>query len=158
MTSYAAVHKTLRKLKLPAKYSACDWCGLSASDWSYQYNDPEALDSEHGPYSLNSTSYAPMCRPHHLALDRTHRTYGPERFPYEVARLKEAAYAAVSDERRAAEAGPREASRAIALRHIEAQEAARKPRPTKAETAALKSTLALISRGYRLNALARGEG
>ncbi|MFJ4815124.1 hypothetical protein [Streptomyces sp. NPDC088801] len=155
MTTYAATHKRLNQLKLPAKYSACDWCGLTASDWAYQWNDANALDSEHGPYSLSTTSYAPMCRRCHNTMDHTHRTYGPERFPYEVTRLKESAYGAVSDDRRALDARDREVSRKAALRHVEAQEATRKPRRTKAESAAVQSALALMSRGYRHNSLER---
>jgi hypothetical protein len=155
MTTYVAMHRLLDDLRLPAKYSACDWCGLTASDWAYQWNDPEALDSERGPYSLNTTSYAAMCRRCHNALDGAHRTYGPERFPYEVARLKEAAYSAVSDERRAAEARAREASRKAAERHADARESVRKPRRRKAESEAAQSALMLMSRGYRINALER---
>ncbi|MDX2804859.1 hypothetical protein [Streptomyces scabiei] len=158
MTGYKAMHKLLNDLRLPARYSACDWCGLSANDWAYQWDDAEELDSEFGPYSLNSTSYRAMCRRCHLGFDDAHRSYGAERFPFEVARLKEAAYASVSDERREAERKPREASRLVAIRYMDAQEATRKPRPTKAEAAAIDATLALMTRGYRLNALERGEG
>ncbi|MEW2454384.1 hypothetical protein [Streptomyces albus] len=157
MTGYKAMHKILNSLRLPARYSACDWCGLSAQDWSYQWDDTEALDSEHGPYSQNTASYRAMCRRCHLRFDEAHRSYGAERFPFEVARLKEAAYAAVSDERREAERVPREASRSIALRQLEAQEAIRKPRRTKAEAAAVNASLALMARGFRRNAIERGE-
>ncbi|MGV2916368.1 hypothetical protein [Streptomyces alfalfae] len=158
MTGYKAMHKILNGLRLPARYSACDWCGLSANDWAYQWDDAEELDSESGPYSLNSTSYRAMCRRCHLRFDDAHRSYSAERFPFEVARLKEAAYASVSDERREADTRAREASRGVALRYTEAQEATRKPRRTKAEAAAIDATLALMARGYRLNALERGEG
>jgi hypothetical protein len=151
------MHKLLKQLKLPAKYSACDWCGLTASDWAYQWDDPNALDSERGPYSENTTSYAPMCRRCHNAFDDAHRSYSPERFPFEVARLREAAYGAVSYERRAADARTRERSREVALRHIEAQEATRKSRRTKAESAAAQSAMALMARGYRHNSLERGD-
>ncbi|MEU3995574.1 hypothetical protein AB0E76_07075 [Streptomyces fungicidicus] len=158
MTGYKAMHKLLNDLRLPARYSACDWCGLSANDWAYQWNDAEELDSEFGPYSLNSTSYRAMCRRCHLRFDDAHRSYSAERFPFEVARLKEAAYASVSDERREADTRAREASREVALRHTEAQEATRKARRTKAEAAAADSVLALMTRAYRHNALERGEG
>ncbi|MCX4831192.1 hypothetical protein OG746_20870 [Streptomyces sp. NBC_01016] len=158
MTGYKAMHKTLNSLRLPARYSACHWCGLSANDWAYQWDDAEELDSEHGPYSQNTTSYRAMCRRCHLRFDDAHRSYGAERFPFEVARLKEAAYAAVSDERRAADTRAREANREVALRHIEAQEATRKPRRTKASATAIDDALALMARGFRHNALERGEG
>ncbi|MBO1333788.1 hypothetical protein [Streptomyces sp. VRA16 Mangrove soil] len=156
MTSYSAMHKLLTQLKLPAKYSACAWCGLTASDWAYQWDDPHALDSDHGPYSQNTTSYAPMCRRCHNAFDDAHRSYSAERFPYEVARLKEAAYASVSDERRAAETRGREASRKAALRHLEAREALM-PERRKFLSEPQKTALALMSRGYRHNALERAE-
>ncbi|MFZ3597613.1 hypothetical protein [Streptomyces sp. BH104] len=158
MTGYKAMHKLLNDLRLPARYSACDWCGLSANDWAYQWDDAEELDSEFGPYSLNSTSYRPMCRTCHLRFDDAHRSYGAERFTFEVARLKEAAYGSVSDERREAERKPREASRMVAIRHADAQEATKRPRRTKAEIAAAESVLALMRRAYRHNALERGEG
>ncbi|THA90179.1 hypothetical protein E6R61_20985 [Streptomyces sp. LRa12] len=156
MTTYAAVHKLLNQLKLPAKYSACAWCGLTASDWAYQWDDPNALDSEHGQYSENSTSYAPMCRRCHNRFDDAHRSYSAERFPYEVARLKEAAYGSVSDERRATDARAREVSRKAALRHMEAREAGRSRR-RKSESTAEKAANALMSRGYRLNSIERGD-
>jgi hypothetical protein len=148
------MHKLLNQLKLPAKYSACAWCGLSASDWAYQHDDPDALDSEHGPYSLNSTSYAPMCRRCHNTFDDAHRSYSTERLPYELARLREAAYGAVSDERRVTEARARDLSRRAALRHIEAREALKRER-RKPLSEAQKAALALMSRGYRHNDLER---
>ncbi|MFK4689828.1 hypothetical protein [Streptomyces pristinaespiralis] len=152
MPHYRTVHRRLDALKLPAKYHPCAWCGLTASDWAFQWDDADALDSEHGPYSENSTSYRAMCRSCHKAFDRAHRDYGAERFRYEAARLAEAAYDAVSDERRTSEARAREVSRTAALSYAEAREA-RMSRRSKPESAAEKAANARMTRGYRHNAL-----
>ncbi|MEU2605938.1 hypothetical protein [Streptomyces albus] len=153
---YNAIHRQLSALKLPAKYHPCTWCGLTASDWAYQWDDPAEISDGVRTWSENTTSYAPMCRRCHNRLDDAHRTFGAERFPYEVTRLQEAAYAAVNDDRRVSETRAREVSRNAALRHVEAREAQMSER-RKPLTAAGRAALARMSRGYRLNTLEAGQ-
>ncbi|WP_405446558.1 hypothetical protein OG350_09710 [Streptomyces achromogenes] len=157
MPSYKTIHTQLDALKLPAKYHPCTWCGLTASDWAYQWDDPAEISESGQVWSENTTSYAPMCRDCHKSFDRAHAAYGPERFPYEAARRQEAAYAAVNDERRKAEAESRAVARNAALSFIEAEEARMKRGRRLADPPAVKEPLARMSRGYRLNTLEAGQ-
>ncbi|WP_030832606.1 hypothetical protein [Streptomyces hygroscopicus] len=151
MPSYKTIHRQLDALKLPAKYHPCIWCGLTADHWAYQWDDPAEISESGQVWSENTTSYAAMCRSCHKSFDRAHAAYGPERFPYEAACRQEAAYAAVSDERREAEAESRAIARKAALSFIEAEEARMKRGRRLAVSPASKEPLARMSRGYRHN-------
>jgi len=152
-SAYKAMHRRLDAMKLPAKYHACAWCGLTAEQWSYLRNS----DSEQSGYGRNgvlrvwaedSRCYVPQCRSCHRKFDQAYRRVGREGLADAVAPLREAAYAAVSDERRAAEAKAREASKAVALRFLEAQDKGLGSRYGRQPIEAERATHALLARAY----------
>jgi hypothetical protein len=123
---YHAWHRQLDDLRLPAKYHACAWCLLTAEQWSYQRNS----DSEITGYGSNgvlrvwaedSRCYVAQCRSCHRKFDQAYRRVGRKGLAEAITPLIKAAYAAVSLERRAAEARSREVNTRAALAFLDAE-------------------------------------
>ena len=76
--TYANVHQRLNRERGRAADRSCIECGLAASDWAYQHNDPDErveTISRGGKsytvhYGLDFDSYAPMCHRCHVRLDK----------------------------------------------------------------------------------------
>jgi hypothetical protein len=71
--TYTAVHKRLSRYRGPASLHPCTDCGRPAHHWSYDYADPNARTSPHGPYSLRLRHYQPRCRTCHKRHDNRAR-------------------------------------------------------------------------------------
>ncbi|MGY0491083.1 hypothetical protein [Streptomyces sp. WG-D5] len=125
-SAYHGWHRQLDNLRLPAKYHACSWCGLTADQWSYLRNSDSEL-SGYGAsgvlreWAEDSRCYVPQCRSCHRKFDQAHRRVGRDALPVLAAELAQEAYAAVSPERRAVEDQSREASTRAALAFLAAQ-------------------------------------
>lgn len=69
MVTYATAHARVARSRGKASEYLCDLCPRRASDWAYNYTDPEELAEDGRPYSLDATRYAPMCKSCHRLHD-----------------------------------------------------------------------------------------
>lgn len=69
MVTYATAHARVARSRGKASEYLCDLCPRRASDWAYNYTDPEELAEDGRPYSLDVTRYAPMCKSCHRLHD-----------------------------------------------------------------------------------------
>lgn len=122
-SAYHRIHRTLDRLRLPAKYHNCAWCLRTASDWAYRWGtDPNEQHAGKRVWSENTSNYVAMCRSCHRKYDQAYRRVGIEGLEAECAPLIKAAYLAVDHEQRYTEATAREASALAAHRYLAARE------------------------------------
>lgn len=68
--AYRTVHLWIRKHRGKPDAHPCVDCAGTATEWSYNNSDPDALTSSNGfPYSLDLQRYEPRCRPCHRSYD-----------------------------------------------------------------------------------------
>lgn len=92
--AYIAAHAAVKRRRGAAKYHACCWCGLTASDWSYTWDCPDEQSSRKLVWSNDPARYRALCRRCHRAYDRAHKLG-----PAEVTRRREEARTRYSAER-----------------------------------------------------------
>lgn len=79
VVSYSGAHERLRKARGDASNYDCAAieCTLRGSGWAYLHGSTSPLSEsekrDSGPYVLDPTMYAPLCRHHHERWDRAHR-------------------------------------------------------------------------------------
>jgi len=67
---YRTAHARISTDRGPAATHRCTDCGVPAKHWSYNYSDPNALESPKGqPYSLDVGNYDPRCISCHALFD-----------------------------------------------------------------------------------------
>ncbi len=84
---YYTIHTRLRRTRGRAAEQPCASCGGQAADWAYDKTDPAPLhavqyDGRKVIYSADLESYAPLCKPCHVALDSPRPTECPQGHAY----------------------------------------------------------------------------
>lgn len=74
--SYSGMHARLRADRGNASDHACVSCGNKAKHWAYNHTDPDEIQGEKGPFSLNINNYDPMCVSCHKNFDLARLTLG----------------------------------------------------------------------------------
>lgn len=69
---YYGAHKRVAAVQGAARERLC-WCGNRAAHWSYNHADPNEMQSEMGPYSLDPLYYDPRCVSCHKKADLSWR-------------------------------------------------------------------------------------
>ncbi|MGW4019931.1 hypothetical protein [Streptomyces sp. NPDC005009] len=104
---YARVHRDVVMCHGKATVNACEWCGGTATDWCYTWQDAKQREADGLVWSDSTVYYIPLCRRDHRLFDGAYRRVGLAGLEAEVERLKPLAWARLTDERREVEAKQR---------------------------------------------------
>ncbi|MFC7828209.1 hypothetical protein [Streptomyces sp. NPDC057375] len=105
---YRQVHRDVVTCHGKANVNACEWCGGTATDWAYNWQDPKQREADGRVWSESTANYIALCRTDHKLFDAAFRRVGLAGLDAEVDRLKPLAWARITDERREVEAEQRE--------------------------------------------------
>lgn len=82
VAGYVAAHERVHSDRGRADTYPCAAisCGNQAAQWAYDHRDPNELsDPTHGPYSLDSDRYRPLCHSCHVQTDRARQLHYADR-------------------------------------------------------------------------------